>query len=337
LNARPALLALASLPLALVLASPVSAFPLAQARYYGETSIGKGGRIAVGFTPTADRAAFEPSGPRDWQGSHVVASRRLPCVGRDEWSLAGATGTHISGAGFTVLRSARQGQDRLSLRGRFLHSRVRVRVRLRSTRQQGCSYGTTLTARLTRRLKGSCNPRRTTTLARSSTGRVFAERDAADLGGATRNAYGCLFGTRERFFLTEHESPDDYVAAAAIADPLVAVANYRCPADCGGRVDVVDLRLGQPVRFDYIQPMCNQDTGQPPEVSALALAPSGSYAYIAGAYAGARPSINDVVKNVGGENTLLDCGAGIAPRSLTLGGSTLRWSNGGMTHTAPLD
>jgi hypothetical protein len=43
------------------------------------------------------------------------------------------------------------------------------------------------------------------------------------------------------------------------------------------------------------------------------------------------------VKNVSGKATLLDCGTGIGPHSLTLRDSTLRWSNGGKARTAPLE
>jgi hypothetical protein len=225
----------------------------------------------------------------------------------------------------------------LYLQVRFAERRASVRLVLRSARRGGCVFRTRFAAKVTRRLEGTCTPPRTATLARSASGRIYAQTDADDRGGRTRNAYGCQFGERKRFFLTQHEPPDDYVAAAATGGSLGAVARYVCPLDCGGSVAVVDLATGQQVRRDDVAPMCNQPTTQPPEVASLVLAPSGSYAYIAGGYFDQPPAVNDVVKNVAGSNTLLDCGTGIAPRSLSLSGSTLSWLNSGEPRTAPLE
>ena len=329
--------AFSAFALLLIGGAPVHAAPLAGARYYGAVADPEAGRIAVGVTPTADRQWFEPSGPREWQGSHVVASRSLPCVGRREWSVAGQKGTHVTGSTVTVGRAARNGTDRLRLRVRFAKRRAFIDLVLRSARRGGCVFRTRFVAHVTRRLQGTCTPPRTATLARSASGRIFAQTDADDLGGRTRNAYGCLFGVRKRFFLNQHESPDDYVAAAATAGSLGAIARYVCPTDCGGSVEIVDLATGQGVRRDDIAPMCNQPTTQPPEVTSLVLAPSGSYAYIARGYFTQPPAVNDVVKNVAGNNTLLDCGTAIAPRSLSLSGSMLSWLNSGEPRTAPLD
>jgi len=94
------------------------------------------------------------------------------------------------------------------------------------------------------------------------------------------------------------------------------------------------------MREDEVDPLCNQPTDEPPEVSTLVLAPSLSYAYIADPEYGDRtspPSVKDVVKNVAGTSTLLDCGTAIAPHSLALADGALTWSNGGQPRTAPLE
>jgi hypothetical protein len=331
----------ASLVAVLVPVTPVSAAALAGARYSGATSRSGDGKLAVGFTVTTDRRSFEPPGARDWQGAHVVGSRSLPCVGRHEWQFGGLSGTRLAGSGFVVRRTAGSGQKVLRLRGEFVgRSRAIVRLELRSARNGGCVFRARFVTRVTRRLEGSCTPRGTKTLARSDTGRIFRERDTDDLGGHTHHAYGCLFATRKRFFLSEDEEPDLYVAAAATAGPLAAIAQYNCPTDCGGRIDIVDLTSAQSMRSDGVAPFCGQPTDQPPEVSALVLAPSGSYAYTADPAYGqvvSPPSVKDVVKSVGGTTTLLDCGTAIAPHSLTLADSTLTWSNGGQTRTASLE
>jgi hypothetical protein len=243
----------------------------------------------------------------------------------------------VNGSTFTVRRAARQGKDTLGLRVQFAKRRAVIRLTLRSARRGGCVFRTRFVAHVTRRLQGTCTPPRTATLARSASGRIFAQTDADDLGGRTRNAYGCLFAERKRFFLSQHEPPDDYVAAAATAGSLAAIARYVCPTDCGGSVDIFDLATGQRVRRDAVAPMCDQPTTQPPEVTSLVLAPSGAYAYIARGYFNQPPAVNDVVKNVAGNNTLLDCGTAIAPRSLSLSGSMLSWLNSGEARTAPLD
>jgi hypothetical protein len=321
--------------------TPASAAALAGARYSGVTSPPGNGKLAIGFTPTTDRRSFEAPGASDWQGAHVLASRSLPCVGRQEWQFGGLEGTHVAGSRFTVGRTAGRGQKILRMRGQFVdRSRAIVRLELRSARDGGCVFRTRFVTRVSRRLDGSCTPRGTKTLARSDEGRVFRERDTDDLGDHTRHAYGCLFATRKRFFLSDDEEPDLYVAAAATAGPLAAIARYNCPTDCGGRVDIVDLTSGRRVRSDGVAPFCDQPTDQPPEVSALVLAPSGSYAYTADPAYGqptSPPSVKDVVKGVEGTTTLLDCGTAIAPHSLALAGSMLTWSNGGQKRTASLE
>jgi len=149
-----------------------------------------------------------------------------------------------------------------------------------------------------------------------------------------------LFASGERFALSEDVKPDLYVAAAATVDSTAALAIYECPTDCGGRIAIIDLTTAQTLREDRVDPRCNQPTDEPPEVNALVLAPSASYAYIADPKYGqptSPPSVKDVVRNVAGTSTLLDCGTEIAPHSLALADSTLTWSNGGQPRTAPLE
>lgn len=333
----------AVVPVAAVLAlvTPVSAAPLAGARYSGVSFRSDFGKLVVGFTPTTDRRSFEPPGAIDWQGAQVVASRSLPCVGRQEWQFGGLSGTRVTSSGFTVRRTGGHGQKTLALRGRFVgRDRAIVRLELRSARRGGCVFRIRFVTRVTRRLEGSCTPRGTKTLARSATGRIFRQLDTDDLGGHTNHAYGCLLATHKRFFLSEDEEPDLWVAAAATAGSLAAIAQYNCPVDCGGAIDIVDLTDARTMRSDDVNPFCDQPTDEPPEVSALVMAPSGAYAYTADPKYGEAtnpPSVKDVVKNAGGTTNLLDCGTAIAPHSLALADSTLTWSNGGEARTAPLE
>jgi hypothetical protein len=321
--------------------TPVFAAPVAGARYSGMIIPHGVGKLGVGFMPTNDRRSFEPPGARDWQGAHVRASRSLPCVGGDEWQFGGPSGTRVTSSGFAVRRTAGHGQKTLRLRGRFVgRSRAIVRLELRSARRGGCVFRARFVTHVTYRLKGSCTPRGTKTLASSTTGRVFLHVDADDVGAYTGHAYGCLFASRERFSLSEDVEPDLYVSAAATVGSTAALAIYECPTDCGGRIAIIDLTTAQTTREDEVDPLCNQPTDQPPEVSTLVLAPSLSYAYIADPEYGDRSSpssVKDVVKNVAGTSTLLDCGTAIAPKSLTLADGTLMWSNGGQPRTAPLE
>jgi hypothetical protein len=321
-----------------VASEPVRAAPVAGARYHGAIRVAHAGKLALGLTLSADRRSFEPAGARDWQGSQLVASRSLPCVGRAEWAVDGRAGTHVAGARFRVRRTAGHGHDTLRLVGHFAGRGAIVRVFLGSDRHGRCAFRGRIVTHVTRRLRGSCTPRRTRTLALSSQGRVFDETDRDDLGGASRNAYGCAFRSRRRFFLSEDERPDEFVAAAATAGSLAATASYSCPLDCSAGIGLVDLVSGRTVRSGFVDQFCNQSQDEPPEVSALVLSPSGSYAYIArGFEAGSKPTVNDVVKNVAGRETALDCGTGIGPHSLSLRGSTLHWTNGGQERTAPLE
>src|SRR4029079_6372236 len=117
-------------------------------------------------------------------------------------------------------------------------------------------------------------------------------------------------------------------------------AMYECPTDGGGRIAIIDLTTAQTLREDGVDPLCNQPTDKTPEVSALVLAQSGSSAYIADPEYGEAtrpPSVKDVVKNVAGTATLLDCGTAIAPKTLTLADTTLTRSHGGQPRTAPLE
>jgi hypothetical protein len=265
----------------------------------------------------------------------------LPCVGGDEWQFGGPSGTRVTSSGFAVRRTAGDGQKTLRLQGRFVgRSRAIVRLELRSARRGGCVFRAWFVTHVTYRLKGSCTPRGTKTLASSATGRVFLHVDADDVGAYTGHAYGCLFASRERLALSEDVEPDLYVAAAATVGSTAALAIYECPTDCGGRITIIDLTTAQTMREDEVNPLCNQPTDEPPEVSTLVLAPSLSYAYIADPEYGDRtspPSVKDVVKNVAGTSTLLDCGTAIAPKSLTLADGALTWSNGGQPRTAPLE
>src|SRR5947199_1017837 len=90
-------------------ATPAHAAPIPGARYYGTVHAAHAGKLALGLTLGADRRSFDPPGARDWQGSRLVASRSLPCVGDVEWALDGRVGTHIARAGFRVRRSASHG------------------------------------------------------------------------------------------------------------------------------------------------------------------------------------------------------------------------------------
>src|SRR3954463_16388764 len=129
--------------------TPVSAAALAGARYSGATSLSGGGKLALGFTPTTDRRSFEPPGASDWQGAHVLASRSLPCVGRQEWQFGGLAGTRVTGSRFVVSRTAGGGQKVLRLQGRFVgRSSAVVRLELRSARKGGCVFRTRFVTRV---------------------------------------------------------------------------------------------------------------------------------------------------------------------------------------------
>ena len=321
--------------------TPVFAAPVAGARYSGMDHPAwrreAGRRIHADDRSALVRGAeHQGLAGRARACQPVVALRR-----RRRRQFGDSSGTRVTSSGFAVARTAGQGQKTLRLQGRFVGgSRAIVRLELRSARRGGCVFRARFVTHVTYRLKGSCTPRGTKTLARSATGRVFLHVDADDVGAYTGHAYGCLFASRERFSLSEDVEPDLYVAAAATAGSTAALAIYECPTDCGGRIAIIDLTTAQTLREDEVGPLCNQPTDEPPEVSALVLAPSGSYAYIADPeYGGGTrpPSVKDVVKNVAGTPTLLDCGTTIAPKSLTLADTTLTWSNGGQPRTAPLE
>jgi hypothetical protein len=167
----------------------------------------------------------------------------------------------------------------------------------------------------------------TTTIAHSAKARIFAD----DRNG---NDYACLYRNGHARYLssTEHyEYPLVRFAGAYVAYvPTVEAVPEN--------VWVMNMAVGHAHSYQAAKPIEN---GICSEVDSLVLKPDGAVAWIATNFLAANcphppgPAIEVRAHDHRGLR-VLDSGNGIAPRSLRLSHSRIRWVHSGSTHSAAL-
>jgi len=335
---------------------------------------GSGGSRKFSFPP--NRVAFNvddagrafASDPKIYfEGSWIA----LPCATR-AWDLGGSQrqngdndfetasdgtpvrirrdGSFVLSAAITYRRVPRG--LRLKLSGRFVRGGKRasgsVVVAAAPRVRPKCARRGSFSARFTgqRHLaEGSCTPAMTKTIADDGVRRVYEERYVEDpaIGGHTSDvAYGCDRRTNSRWFLAGIDSTNDYLDAFAtsesflnawLQEELVAMWVNDCGgAGCAPLIRFVDLRDGTR-RFET-----GAGAGDllEAEVESLVLKGNGSAAWTLCESRSGGPYCNVVKEEAFGSAVLLDKGR-IDGRSLSLVGSTLSWTNGGMTMRATLN
>jgi hypothetical protein len=175
-----------------------------------------------------------------------------------------------------------------------------------------------------------CGPRRAHTLAAGRLARVYS------LGGSV---LGCSAHGRRSYRLgsASRSIAEGRAGPAAVAGEDVAYGLTTYGVDTASTVVIVrDLRDGArlrslPATTAPLRPESFQS------VTAIAVKADGAVAWIgqAGSVISGKPTTEVHGADRRGP-ALLDAGAGIAPRSLRLRGSTLSWTDGGRTRRAAL-
>jgi hypothetical protein len=167
----------------------------------------------------------------------------------------------------------------------------------------------------------------TFTIAHSAKARIFEYQ-------ANGNDYACLYSNGHARYLS---SSEHYVyRLVRFAGAYVAfVQNVEAVDD---HIGVLNLRTGGLHNFQEVRPINNSVC---PRVGSLVLKGDGAAAWIATNFVGSfcsnppGPAIEVRRHDSRGLHTI-NSGTGIAPASLSLSGSLLRWTNGGHMHTATL-
>ena len=167
--------------------------------------------------------------------------------------------------------------------------------------------------------------------------RVLASSPSAQLYSAGGNVYGCL-GSRDTLLgpgpaLSHPTRVERQVLGGRYAGVDLAQMGVDTFASM---VKVVDLASGRTVAgAAATAPLPRPESFI--EVSAMAITPRGTLAWIGSASAIGLPAPTYEVRTLhGASDRLLAHGARIDPHSLVLSGTTLRWRQGGRTRTAPL-
>jgi hypothetical protein len=236
---------------------------------------------------------------------------------------------------------------RFRLRGRFLGSgtvRIVYRVRAiprrpRNRQQPGVCVSPREVATLYLGGKppfSGCRSQPARNLVVGERGRVFAQWRFISGDGFFPHVFACSFETDLRISLgTDWDTVE--VNLPTLAGSMVAYElHHHC---CQSRIRVRDLRTGSVVhRLDEV----NSTVGVGNiNVRSLVVNESGSVAWIVveRVYGDSpQPDVDIQVWAVNSDGRrMLDSGAGIKPRSLTLSSSTLSWVNAGTVRAAPLD
>lgn len=176
-----------------------------------------------------------------------------------------------------------------------------------------------------------CGPKSAKTLARSSSARLFLRQ---------AKIYGCANGKRHQFLIGNQSS---CLVAPGLASPVAAagqLAGYglvRCLVDTRS-ASVVIRRLSDGKQLNRLAASTGK---QRPEsfdsVASLVLRSDGSVAWITTVASPlARVSTAEVHRADRHGAALLDSGPAINPRSLSLHGSTVSWTDGGSRRSASL-
>jgi hypothetical protein len=309
--------------------------------------------------------AFAGSVVRPWD---LGGSRRLDLAG-EVTTVSDGTPVSIHADGrFGVSETVAPVGTRaaLTLSGRFVSGGRRAkgsfRVSASEPGQPVCAERGTFAARFTGQrhfTHGPCAPSGVKLRAANGGARVYEQRyiydpvvrnndapGAATPYGPGAVEYGCTRGNDKQWFLAGNDTSDglfdyylcsDHFEKVALARQVVGLAlvDVCQPGVGGGVVRIVDLKTGAGRRYEEASVGQFPPPSQPTLVEILALAPSGSAAWIVCAEPQRAPC--QVVEEVDyGPKTLLDQSDTIDPKSLTLDGTTLSWRNNGETRTATL-
>ena len=178
-----------------------------------------------------------------------------------------------------------------------------------------------------------CGPAGARTLAADAKARVYAT------GG---QVYGCSRGAQRRFALGGQRSclGGSLAGPFALMGSRVAYGVERCGVDTGRSLILVRALDTGRVSVDLPATSSRVGVESYVRVTAIVLSPSGSVAWItqAGSIVAHRQLTEVHAARAGGAAgpRVLDAGPGIATRSLSLSGSTVRWRDGGRMRSARL-
>jgi len=182
-----------------------------------------------------------------------------------------------------------------------------------------------------------CRSQRAQTDFQNDEGRAFEQlRYDADNVEFLPFAYACLFSTNKRVALGPNGESTE-LTLPRVAGPYAAFAVADCPgANCYSTVEVRNLRTGRRVR--NLQATTNSPgaPGDTTHVRDLELKPNGSLGWLVQLSNYTAQTVEVVAVDAGGRR-LLDSGPDVDPESLTLDGSTLSWTKGGLTKSATLN
>jgi lipoprotein-anchoring transpeptidase ErfK/SrfK len=176
--------------------------------------------------------------------------------------------------------------------------------------------------------------------------KVLASTDAASVFKLRGFTYGCLRSRQLRVKLGEYVAKNDYGESgqrnAVLAGRYVAFETYSVGRGSAiFRIEVVDLRTGVIAHQAATGPVSPGNDAQQEAVgigptTTIRLRATGQVAWIAtDPYA--TPMTAYVVRKIEKRYSVrLDAGAAVAPKSLGLSGSVLRWRNGSEPRSAQL-
>lgn len=190
--------------------------------------------------------------------------------------------------------------------------------------------------------KRGCFPKDGHGVLRTDRARIFSRPGGPDF-------YGCLFATGRPLAIGEEEAPDSgsgtFLNGFRVAGPFVAYiesgsGRYEPTVD---HLWLYDLRRSHDedlATFGFLYPPPYPAPLRKVRITDMELKRTGATAWIH------QPLLADtfdsplgppqVMKHDRGGTASLDTGPGIDPKSLTLSGSTLTWTNGGQPRTATL-
>jgi hypothetical protein len=263
---------------------------------------------------------------------------------------AASEGTVGRGGKFAM--AGRRGGLRYSFRGRFAsphHASLTYRVRFPvptvvGRPRQWCSSGD---VRTEADLNGDppysgCRGQpRSTWLLSTATGRVFQQPKLVAHSYYVPYVYACSFDAGRRVTLGPDADPN-VIGGLRLTGQFVAYVRYYicgsgpCPNSLEA-IDVRDLRDGSLVRE------ASRFSGSFAGIDALELAESGAMAWTltsAATWDGSYPlperSRHEVWAHDSAGERVLDSGPEVDPKSLQLSGSTVSWTNGGVTRSEEL-
>src|SRR3954454_539044 len=301
-----------------------AAKPHKGARYFGF----EGRETDMNLTETSAAVRVSRSGRAFRRGSYV----NLTCTNETRIRKLSLAGTRIRRNGkFSKIK--RRGRIRYRLSGRFV-MRNYAKVRYSARRLGRCRSGRSTVTLYEKGLPPfkSCRSQRAKNDVKNSDGRVF-EQLKGDSGEFFPTSYACLYSGR-RFELGRNWD-DEFVEVPHLTAPYVAWSAM----ECGNTVciaTVMELDLSKGLQFPGQPATTGGLPGNSQRVTDLVLKANRSLAWIVDIGSSVGSDRQVVAVDSAGRRTL-DTGGNIDPKSLTLNGSTVSWTKGGVAHSASLN